>query len=108
MSVAPTFRAGESGLNPMPGWRASCRLDDEELRMASSNPTPYRQPCSLGRSFAPLDPERQREVVGYVRGGAIETVQQARGLASPASKRADWLHVQPDRDFEGSSSGRCR
>jgi hypothetical protein len=76
--------------------------------MASSNPTPYRQPCNLGRSFAPLDPERQREVIGYVCGGPIETVQQARGLASPPPKRADWVRVQPDRDFEGSSSGRWR
>jgi hypothetical protein len=108
MSDAPTFRFVESGLNPIPSWRATRRHENEDLRMASSNPTPYRQPCSLGRSFAPLDPERQREVIGYVRGGPIETVQQARGLATPVGKRAEWVRVQPDRDFEGSSSGRWR
>jgi hypothetical protein len=71
--------------------------------MTSSDPTLYRQHCSLGRGFTPLDPERQREVVGYVRSGPIETVQQAPRLSSRAT-RADWLRVQPDCDFEGSSS----
>ena len=71
--------------------------------MTSSDPTLYRQHCSLGRGFTPLDPERQREVVGYVRSGPIETVQQAPRLSSRAT-RADRLRVQPDRDFEGSSS----
>jgi hypothetical protein len=71
--------------------------------MPSSDPALYRQHCSLGRGFTPLDPERQREVVGYVRGGPIETVQQAPGLGS-RSTCADWMSVQPDRDFEGSSS----
>jgi hypothetical protein len=108
MSVVPTLRFRDSVLNAVPSWRGTRLPKHEELRMASSTPTPYRQPCSLGRSFAPLDPERQREVVGYVHGGPIETVQQARGLATPAPKRADWVRVQPDRDFEGSSSGRWR
>ena len=75
--------------------------------MPSSDSTLYRQHCSLGRGFAPLDPERQREVVGYVRSGPIQTVQQAQGLSSGAP-RTDWMRVQPDRDYEGSSSRHSR
>ena len=51
--------------------------------MTSSDPTLYRQHCSLGRGFTPLDPERQREVVGYVRNcvdGSVEAF--AEGTAS--------------------------
>jgi hypothetical protein len=71
--------------------------------MPSSAPTLYRQHCSLGRGFTPLDPERQREVAGYVRSGPIATVPQAQDLSSGATC-ADWMGAQPDRDFEGSSS----
>lgn len=71
--------------------------------MPSSDANLYRQHCSLGRSFAPLDPERQREVVGYVRSGPIETVQQGRELSSRETAPS-WMRTQPDRDFEGSSS----
>ncbi len=68
---------------------------------------------TLGRGFASMDPERQREVVGYVRPGAIETATKARPSSerSTSPTRMDWLRVQPDREssnFEGSSSRRSR
>jgi len=75
--------------------------------------TPQARPYwSSGRGFASSDPERQSEVLGYVRRSPIETVTTARPAAAPA--RADsqrWMSVQPDVDssgFEGSSSGRSR
>lgn len=74
--------------------------------MAANDPITHRQPCSLGRGFAVLDPERQREVVGYVRSGPIETVQVERSLSSRSS-RLDWKRTR-DRDDEGSSSRRSR
>ena len=82
--------------------------------MASSplgNNAPIR---TLGRGFASMDPERQREVVGYVRPAAIDTAPQSRSTTERASKpapRMDWMRVQPDRDtsnFEGSSSRHSR
>lgn len=65
-----------------------------------------------GRGFASLDPERQREVVGYVRRAPIETVAPARARQSavkPAPGRG-WarLTADPEGQFEGSSSGRWR
>jgi len=65
---------------------------------------------SCGRGFAAMDPERQREVVGYVCTGPIETSPVQR-IASPRGTRADWMRVLPERDganFEGSSSRRSR
>lgn len=63
-----------------------------------------------GRAFASLDPERQREVAGYVRSGAIATAPtQTFGVATRASQ--GWTRMQWDRDsasFEGSSSRRSR
>ena len=76
---------------------------------------PARKPANIlehwtgGRGFASNDPERQREVVGYVRGGAIETTPSPKVAVRPG--RLDWMRVQPERDgtnFEGSSSRRSR
>lgn len=67
-----------------------------------------------GRAFASLDPERQGEVIGYVRSTAADTAAAARSAIRPsvaASPRTDWTRVQPDVEgtsFEGSSSGRWR
>ena len=61
---------------------------------------------SIGRGFACMDPERQREIVGYVRTTPSRTPLR---VAKPAS--FDWLRVQPDRESgfdEGSSSRRSR
>ena len=68
---------------------------------------------TLGRGFASMDPERQREVVGYVRPAAIESAPVARVASPRAAKpaRLDWMRVQPDREgsnFEGSSSRHSR
>lgn len=76
--------------------------------MASSNPRGDMQ-WSCGRGFASQDPERQREVVGFVRSGPIETAA-ARGVVT-RSARLDWMRVQPERDsanYEGGSSRRSR
>jgi hypothetical protein len=73
--------------------------------MVSSNQGRVLPHWSSGRSFVSADPERQGEVVGYVRQGPIErapTSRSAQDRGSPA--RTDWRRVQPDRDFEGSSS----
>jgi hypothetical protein len=78
--------------------------------MASSHPGIGREPWTYGRGFASKDPERQREVVGYVRGGPIETVPAPRMPVSRGA-RLDWMRAQPERDavnFEGSSSRRSR
>lgn len=80
--------------------------------MALSDQSSIRQHWT-GRSFAFADPERAREVVGYVHGGPIETAPPSRAAADRAARtaRLDWMRVQPDRDlsnFEGSSSRRSR
>lgn len=58
---------------------------------------------STGRGFACMDPERQREIVGYVR------TLPAAGPVRPTTR--DWMRVMPERDVivsEGSSSRRNR
>ena len=78
--------------------------------MAVSNPGRDRDERICGRGFASIDPERQREVVGYVRGGVIDPTA-AQLSSPPRSSRFDWTRVQVDRDsgnFEGSSSRRGR
>lgn len=80
--------------------------------MALSDQGSSRQQWT-GRSFASADPERTREVVGYVRTGPIETAPPSRAASERAARiaRLDWMRVQPDRDqstFEGSSSRRGR
>jgi hypothetical protein len=89
---------------------AGGRTTFEESRMSSSNQGISRQPWISGRGFAAMDPERQGEVVGFVRPGPIETSPVSRGVPERAarSSRLDWTRVQPDRDFEGSSSRRGR
>ena len=79
--------------------------------MASINHASIRQHWS-GRDFASADPERQREVAGYVS-GSIETAPASRATTERAARKArlDWMRVQPERDlnnFEGSSSRRGR
>jgi hypothetical protein len=77
--------------------------------MAVSNAGKTHQHWTGGRGFASNDPERQREVVGYVRSGAIEMAPASRPAVR--SSRLDWMRVQPERDganFEGSSSRRSR
>ena len=79
--------------------------------MASSNPDIRGPQWHSGRAFASMDPERQREVAGYVRSGPIETAPASRGTAprNARSARVDWLRVQSERDnFEGGSSRRSR
>jgi hypothetical protein len=67
-----------------------------------------REHSSGGRGFASPDPERQREVVGYVRSSAIETMPAQR-FGRPQGGRPDWMRMQLDREsFEGSSSRRGR
>lgn len=78
--------------------------------MPSSSPGKTHQAWTFGRGFASMDPERQREVVGYVHSGPIETTPAQRTPA-PRSTRLDWMRVQPEREnanFEGSSSRRSR
>jgi hypothetical protein len=81
--------------------------------MPSSHSTASRPYWSSGRGFASLDPERQGEVLGYVRpttpNAPAPTRQPAAKPAAPASRH--WTRVQPDVEstgFEGSSSGRWR
>lgn len=80
----------------------------------ASSPLGSKAPIpTLGRGFASMDPERQREVVGYVRPSAIETTPPVRSTSERAVRtpRLDWLRVQPDRDssnYEGSSSRHSR
>ena len=89
------------------------RTTYEEIRMASS-PLGSNAPIrTLGRGFASMDPERQREVVGYVRPVDTGTAAPARPAEQRSTKttRMDWLRVQPDREssnFEGSSSRHSR
>ena len=78
--------------------------------MPSSNPRGDRGLWSCGRGFESIDPERQREVVGFVRSGPINTVPAQRARGTPPS-RFDWMRMQPERDsptYEGSSSRRGR
>jgi hypothetical protein len=73
--------------------------------MASSNQGRVLPHWSSGRGFVSTDPERQGEVVGYVRSGPIERAPTSRSASVQGAKtRLDWRRVQPDRDFEGSSS----
>jgi hypothetical protein len=56
-----------------------------------------------------MDPERQCEVVGYVR--SIDVVPATRNVAERAARtsRLDWARVQVDREvanFEGGSNHR--
>jgi hypothetical protein len=79
--------------------------------MPISNQDNIRQHWTTGRGFASKDPERQGEVVGYVR--SIETSAPLFSAVprAPRATRSDWTRVQPDRDtsnFEGSSSRRGR
>jgi hypothetical protein len=81
--------------------------------MASSPQGSNAPVRTLGRGFASMDPERQREVVGYVRPAAIETAPPVRAASARTAKpaRLDWMRVQPDREssnFEGSSSRHSR
>jgi hypothetical protein len=79
--------------------------------MASINQRSGQPVWSAGRSFVCSDPERQREVVGYVR-DSIQVAPASRSGAERATRttRLDWMRVQADRDatFEGSSSRRSR
>jgi hypothetical protein len=90
---------------------APCRpFTSRRHRLASSSLRNDREPPSYGRGFAAIDPERQREVIGYVRSGPIETTPAQRPTAQRPT-RLDWMRVQPERDgsnFEGSSSRRSR
>jgi hypothetical protein len=73
--------------------------------MASSNQGTVLPHWSSGRGFVSTDPERQGEVVGYVRSGPIERAPTSRSASGRATNPGtDWRRVQPDRDFEGSSS----
>lgn len=78
--------------------------------MASSNPATGRQTWSSGRGFATLDPERRREVVGYVRSGSEASPASRRGASAAAKPGKSWMRVEPDPEggYEGSSSGRWR
>jgi hypothetical protein len=59
-----------------------------------------------------MDPERQGEVLGYVRRTPATTAAAPTTRpAAPAKPAQRWMAVQPDVDssgFEGSSSGRWR
>ena len=79
--------------------------------MPSSTQPTARPYWSSGRGFASADPERQGEVVGYVRHTPIETTAAPRAPAAAKSPQKGWMRVQPDVEssgFEGSSSGRWR
>ena len=76
--------------------------------MNPRTPDSERGPATSGRGFASMDPERQREVVGYVRSNPVDTMPAQR-FGRPAGGRMDWMRVLPERDgFEGSSSRRGR
>lgn len=73
--------------------------------MASSKQDSSHQPWAPGRGFTSADPERQREVIGYVPRAAVEAT------APRSLPRRDWMQALPERDgsnFEGSSSRRSR
>ena len=76
--------------------------------MPSSNMANGRQYWSTGRGFTSSDPERQVEVIGYVR-TAVGTGPARPAAAKPV--RNNWARIQPDVEsssFEGSSSRRWR
>lgn len=76
--------------------------------MPSNQARPY---WSSGRGFASMDPERQGEVLGYVRRTPGAATTPAARPAAPAKPAQHWTRIQPDVDssgFEGSSSGRWR
>jgi hypothetical protein len=75
--------------------------------MPSSNQASGRPYWNSGRGFASQDPERQVEVLGYVRNTPIETLPARPAAVKPAQR---WTRVQPDVEssFEGSSSRRWR
>lgn len=76
--------------------------------MPSSNQGTGRPYWSSGRGFASMDPERQGEVLGYVRNTAPVTPRQAKAQPKPSQA---WTRLQPDVEssgYEGSSSGRWR
>ena len=80
--------------------------------MASIHQRSGQPVWSAGRSVVCSDPERQREVVGYVR-ESITTAPASRSAPERLARttRLDWMRVQADRDsatFEGSSSRRSR
>ena len=81
--------------------------------MAFGNQSDVHPAWGVGRGFASVDPERQREVIGYVRPGGIETRAPTRPAPDRGvrSGRIGWIRVQPEQDggnFEGSSSRRSR
>ena len=81
--------------------------------MQSSKQRSGQSLWSAGRGFTSVDPERQREVIGYVRAAGSESAPASRGQSERAARvpRLDWMRVQADRDsnsFEGSSSRRIR
>jgi hypothetical protein len=81
-------------------------VHEQEIGMAVSDQGNRIRTGSTGRGFACMDPERQREIVGYVRTTPSRTPLRA---AKPASM--NWMRVQPDVDAgfdEGSSSRRSR
>jgi hypothetical protein len=92
-------------------WHSPAVVSLQEIRMAPTSPATAHQHWSSGRGYACTDPERQVEVLGYVRKAPIQTTP-ARSVApaAPKAARKDWLRVQPDLEggYEGSSSRRWR
>jgi hypothetical protein len=77
--------------------------------MPSSNQATGRPYWNSGRAFASMDPERQGEVLGYVRNNAVQASPARQPVAK--SEWLGWTRIQPDVEssgFEGSSSGRWR
>jgi hypothetical protein len=75
--------------------------------MASSSQGTIRT-GSIGRGFASMDPERQREVP---TGSPIRTAEDWSPMRPIRPASSGWMRAQPDRDaggFEGSSSRRSR
>jgi hypothetical protein len=78
---------------------------DQEISMAGNDQGNRIRTGTIGRGFACMDPERQGEIVGYVR-----TLPQ-RSAPPVRTAGMDWMRVQPERDAsfdEGSSSRRSR
>jgi hypothetical protein len=86
----------------------ACSLTYQEISMAGS--TTQDKAWSFGRSFASMDPERQCEVVGYVRSIEVTAPARATPERTVRSSRLDWARVQVDRssNFEGGSNRRGR
>jgi hypothetical protein len=79
---------------------------EQEIGMAANDQGNLSRTGSTGRGFACMDPERQGEIVGYVRTAPAKAPLRP---ARPATM--DWMRAQPERDagyFEGSSSRRSR